>query len=154
MSITITTSIVTIVGISIGFSFTALATSSLNGPRHEGSCTTRVSSYSTAMETMIEAVITIAGIGISCGLSFTLLAAIHRTASEAGGFESKTPNTRPAWVALVESWVMMAIVDDSSISISLRLSEGHGDQNQGNQKLVHFEIDHYPLGFSAVVVPM
>merc|ERR1711874_249073 len=146
MSITITTSIVTIVGIGNGFSFTALAASSLNGPRHEGSCTTRVSSYSTAMETMIEAMIaivgitivstivaTIVGIGISSGLSFTLLAAIHRTASIAGGFESKSPDTRPAGVALVESWVMMAVVDDSSISISLclRLSEGHGDQDEG-----------------------
>merc|ERR1719228_1065205 len=94
---------------------------------------------------------TIVGIGISCGLSFTLLAAIHRTASIAGGFESKSPNTRPAGVALVESWVMMAVitvVGCISISLCLRLSEGQGDQDEGNQKLVHFEVDHYPLWFS------
>merc|ERR1719187_3131679 len=102
-------SIVTIVGIgiSIGFSFTALATSSLNRPSHEGSCTTRVSSYSTAMETMIEAMITIVGITI------------------------------------------VSAVGSISISLCLRLSEGQGDQDEGNQKLVHFEVDHYPLWFSA-----
>merc|ERR1711974_346192 len=130
MSITITTSIVTIVGIgiSIGFSFTFLAArKSLNGPSHVGGGGTRVSSYSRTIGTesitigirvsvVATIVSTIVGIGIGCGLSissglsFTLLAAIHRTASIASGRAIRCGDTWPVGVGIVECRVVAVTI--------------------------------------------